>query len=255
MHLLKLDLKLSRLSLIIWTAALSSVMAICVLIYPIMEQSMAQLGEMFADMQVDMESIYGNFMKYFASEFSAEFGLGATLFAAITGIRMLSKEESSRTAEFLLTHPISRKRVVTEKLLSLVISLTVLNVVVLLVVLGCCFAIGATFEFGTMLQLFLLYFMLQLQIGAMTFGLSSLLRRGGIGIGLGMSVGLYFLDIIASLTEETEFLKYFTPFGYANGTALVNGESIEFTKLFIGILLTAGGFLLAYLRYPKKDIH
>ncbi len=43
--------------------------------------------------------------------------------AALTGVLALCKEERGRTAEFLLTHPISRTRVVVEKWLAVTVQL------------------------------------------------------------------------------------------------------------------------------------
>ena len=54
-------------------------------------------------------------------------GLGGGLFAALTAIAALSKEEREHTAEFLLTHPVSRTRVVTEKLLAVILQVVLLN--------------------------------------------------------------------------------------------------------------------------------
>ena len=44
------EMRRSRLSLIIWSAALSYMLLICVVIYPEMKSQMGELGDMFADM-------------------------------------------------------------------------------------------------------------------------------------------------------------------------------------------------------------
>ena len=62
---------------------------------------------------------FAHFTDYFSIECGNVMGLGGAVFAAITGVLMLSKEEKEHTAEFLFTHPLSRSRIVLEKLLAL----------------------------------------------------------------------------------------------------------------------------------------
>ena len=44
------EMRRSRLSLIIWSAALSFMLLICVIIYPEMKEQMGELSDMFANM-------------------------------------------------------------------------------------------------------------------------------------------------------------------------------------------------------------
>ena len=65
---------------------------------------------------------------------------------------------------------------------------------------------------------------------------------------------MYFLNIIANLSKSVDFLKYITPFGYCDGSSIVNSLSLNAGMLLIGLALTAAGVALAYWRYNKKDI-
>ena len=105
-----------------------------------------------------------------------------------------------------------------------------------------------------MLLLFLAYFILQIEISAVTFGISAYLKGNGLGIGLGIAVLMYFLNIIANLTENAKFLKYLTPFGYTEGADIISSCSIDLKYLAVGIVFTAAGIAAAFLKYGKKDI-
>ena len=65
---------------------------------------------------------------------------------------------------------------------------------------------------------------------------------------------LYFLNIIANITESAEFLKYITPFGYAEGADILTSGSIDTKMLLPGVLFTVAGVAAAYWQYGKKDI-
>ena len=66
---------------------------------------------------------------------------------------------------------------------------------------------------------------------------------------------MYFLNLIANITEKASFLKYVTPFGYCSGADLVANGSIDPAMAAIGILIGTAGVIAAYLKYTKKDIH
>ena len=73
-------------------------------------------------------------------------------------------------------------------------------------------------------------------------------------MGLGLVFVSYFLNIIANLTEDLEFIKYITPFGYADGAYIISEKAIDIKYLAIGILFSVIGIVAAFLKYSKKDI-
>ena len=96
---------------------------------------------------------------------------------------------------------------------------------------------------------------MQLELAVICFGISSFLRRGTIGIGLGIACMMYFLNIIANVTETVDFLKYITPFGYCEGADILTNNRLDTGMIMIGMLLGIIGIIAAYLIYSKKDIH
>ena len=254
------ELRQNRTALIIWSAAISFMLGICVIIYPEMSSQMGEISDMFAEMGAfttafGMDQLnFGEFMGYFGVECGNVLGLGGALFAAIIGASALAKEEKDHTAEFLLTHPVSRTRIISEKLAAAAAQILILNAAVIATVFVCIAAVGVDFETKPLLLTFLAYLLLQLEIAAITFGLSAFLRRGELGIGLGLALAFYFMNILANLTEELKFIKYITPFGYADGAHIIPESSIEIKYLAVGIVISAAGIIAAYLKYNKKDI-
>ena len=51
-----------------------------------------------------------------------------------------------------------------------------------------------------------------------------------------------------------EFLKYITPFGYANGTDIVTEVTLDGILILIGMVYAIVGIVVAYWKYTKKDI-
>lgn len=260
MTLLFHELRRNKISLIIWSVAICFMLGVSILIYPEMSSQMEEMSAMMADMGAftsafGMDQLnFGEFMGYFAIECGNTLGLGGAMFAAILGAVALSKEEKEGTAEFLLTHPISRVRVITEKLLAVLCQLVLLNTVAVAVTFIGIAATGVDFELSKIALVFLAYFLLQVEIASVTFGISAFMRSGSVGVGLGLVFGTYFMNILSNLMEELEFLKYITPFGYADGASIVPEGEIELKYLAVGLGFAAVGIAAAYVKYKKKDI-
>ena len=104
------------------------------------------------------------------------------------------------------------------------------------------------------LLLHLAYVLVQVELTGICFGISAFLRRGGLGIGMGIATVSYFLNLIANLSDQAAFLKYFTPFGYAEGADIVANGCLNWKMVLPGMALTAVGIGAAYWKYTRKDI-
>ena len=260
MTIFKHELRQGRSALIIWTAAISFMLGVCIVIYPEMSTQMGDISAMFADMgsfsqALGMDRInFGEFLGFFGVECGNVLGLGGAFFAALLGISALAKEEKEHTAEFLLTHPVSRTRVITEKLSAVIAQIVILNLAVIAVTALSVLIIGEEADIKTFALLFLSFFLMQLEVAAVTFGISAFLRRGSLGIGLGLAAVFYFMNIVANLIDETKFLKYITPFGYTESADIIADGALNGGYLAVGMALAAIGVILAFWKYGRKDI-
>ena len=250
------ELRRSRLLIIIWSAASAFMLAVSLLIYPIMVTqlgSLAGMSDMLSAFGTDASS-FMDYTGYFGSEIVSVLGIGGAIFAALVGINALSREEREHTAEFLLTHPVPRARVVLEKLLSVVVAVLVLNAASAILSAASSAVIGEKPDVGAIALTFLAHFILHFEIGAITFMLSAFLTRGAVAAGLGVAFGTYVLYIVANITDKLEPLKYVTPFGYAESGYIAANRSIHGGYLTVGLAITAACIALAFVGYCKKDI-
>ncbi len=248
-------------SFLIWTGAIGFLLAVCVFLYPEMKGEMAGVSKLFSSMGAftaafGMDKLdFGSLTGYYAIECGNVLGLGGAFYAALSAVDILSKEERAKTSEFLLTHPVSRRRILTEKLIAVLLQITVMNVIIYVVSIISVVLIGEAVPWKALNLLHLAYYLMQLELGGICFGISAFLRRGSTGIGLGLAVILYFLSLVANIAKSAEFLNYITPFGYCNGADIVSGGKLNFGMIAIGLVIGAAGILAAYLKYPGKDIH
>ena len=260
MTLVQHELKQSRISLIVWALSIASLLAVCVFLYPSMKSEMDTVSEMFSSMgsftaAFGMDRLnFGTLLGFYAVECGNILGLGGAFFASLCGIAVLAKEEKEHTAEFLLTHPVSRARIITGKLISVLLQIVLLNAIVFGLSAASIAAIGETVPWKELWLMHLAYFFLQVELAGICFGISAFLRRGSIGIGLGIATMMYFLNLIANITESAEFLKYITPFGYTEGADIVLNGELDTGLVVLGLAFGVIGIVAAYCRYCKKDI-
>ena len=260
MTLVKHELRQGKLSLLIWTGAIGFLLAVCVFLCPEIKGQMGDVSDVFASMgsftaAFGMDRLnFGTLIGFYAIECGNVLGLGGAFFAALCAVGILSKEEKERTAEFLLTHPVSRIRVITEKLMAVLIQIFAMDIVIFAVSVGSMAAIGEEIPWKEVSLMHLSFFLLQVELAGICFGISAFLRKGSVGIGLGVAIMMYFLNLVANMAEVAEFLKYITPFGYTEGADIVTNGCLDGTKVLLGMGYGAIGIAAAYWRYTKKDI-
>lgn len=260
MTIIRHELRQSRISLLIWTLAIGSLLAVCIFIFPEMKEEMDGVSDMFSSMgsftaAFGMDRIsFGTLTGFYAVECGNILGLGGAFFTALCAVSVLSKEEKEHTAEFLLTHPVSRARILTEKLLAVLIQVLLLNAAVYAISVGSIALIGETVPWKELSLLHLAFLLLQMELAGICFGISAFGRRTGAGTGLGVATVLYFLNLIANISDTAEFLRYITPFAYAEGADIVTNVSLDGKLVLLGMLYGISGVAAGYLKYCRKDI-
>lgn len=261
MTLVKHELKQGKTSFLIWTASIGFLLAICIFLFPEMKGQMDGVNDMFASMGSFTQAFgmdrlnFGTLIGFYAVECGNVLGLGGAFYAALCAVGILSKEEKDKTAEFLLTHPVSRKRIVAEKLIAVLILITAMDLIIYAISVGSIAAIGEEIPWKEISLLHLAYYLLQLELAGICFGISAFLRKGSVGVGLGIAVMMYFLNLIANIADIAEFLKYITPFGYCEGADIVSNGNLDGLMVTVGMVLCMVGITAAYLKYTMKDIH
>lgn len=254
------ELKVNRKFMISWLIAIMSLILLYISFFPSFNKEMKsflKLMEGIPDMIkniMDFNSeTFGSILGYFSS-FPMSFSLiCAAISAMILGLSILSKEVNNKTADFLLTKPISRSSVVTSKLLASITLILINNILIFIFSYLFLFLISnESFDLKVFTLIILVILLIQLIFMSLGMFISVLFTKIKSIISIAMStvIGLYFLNAFAD-----NKLKLFTPFSYFDTTYILENKTYEFKYIWITLSLIIIFIVLTYLIYKKKDIY
>lgn len=253
------ELRSGATSFLVWSSVVGGLMAVCVGLYPSMSGSMEDMSALFAGMgdfsaAFGLDKLqFGSILGFYGTECGNILGLGGAFYAALTAMSLLAGEEGGHTAEFLLTHPVSRLQIAGEKLAALFVLVLGLNLVCFACGAGGILAIGEDVDWHDLLRYHAALLLMQLEIGGLCFGVSALLRRSSFGLSIGLAAMLYFLGLFINLDQGLDWLRFFTPYYYADAARVFAEEPMTAPTL-AGCALGALGAGFGLWWYRQKDI-
>ncbi len=181
-----------------------------------------------------------------------------SIFAIVLSSNILLKEEYNKTAEYLLTRPLTRSEIYFSKLAVLFLHIFLLNLVAALagfisveIVKTGPFSIKAFFTLCTYTLL------LNILFGTIGLFLSILVKRAKpiTTFCIGIVLVFYFIYTLSKITDSVSAIGYVSPFKYVNVEAFRPGYALDLWHLayFIGISMVLTG--LSYRLYQRKDIY
>lgn len=181
----------------------------------------------------------------------------ASLYAALLGAGIISKEERDKTSEFLFVKPVSRSGIISSKILAALTNLVLFNSVSLLVSVGVALKVAPNEDLNDYLAvLSLAMLIIQLMFFFMGTAFASFSKRSALSAGRVSIIVLitYLFSIMIDINENMDFLRFLTPFKYFEAKTLMNGGSMEPQFLLISLFVAGLGLTLTYVFFPKRDI-
>lgn len=263
MHIVKRELRSNLKSLIIWSLSMLA------LIFLMVSEFSAYYNN--PEMAAVLDAMPEALMKAFGFENATlttpvgfialagfYFYLMLSVHSILMGSNIVSKEERDKTAEYMMTLPVSREKILLSKWGASVISALILLLVTILgiIISMLPYDIGKNF-YEYIGLLFIALFMIQMIFISLGFLLSSILKRykhaGKISAGLIMS--MYLISIVTGITSKLDFLNYFTPFKYFEPGVLQIERAFDMKYIVISFVITIVAMVVTFVVYPKRDLH
>lgn len=260
----KREMKINLKSFLIWSGILIGIFLVVYLIYPSIANStnVKNINEMMKvfptevlkAFNMDITSI-DNAFGWLKSEGFVFVLLVIGSYAGILGSNIVLKEENDKTIEYLNSLPVTRSKILWSK-----ISSGLIYIISMVVLLGIFNFIGLTVSGDFDLKLFILLSLSPIFSSIIIFSLCLFIstfmhkQKKMLGISLGIVFISYILQLLSTLGETTEFLKYFSLFTIADIRNIIVDGSINPVMMLLSLLITSIFLVLALINYNRKEL-
>lgn len=265
MNVFLFELKMYKKSIIIWSIAISFWIIFYMAFYPMIATDSSAFEAIMADFPPEYLAAFGMNpdlpMSSILGYFSLTMGMTQipiAIQASNYGFATLSVEERELTADFLLSKPVTRKKIIVSKFLAAFLALTIVNIFVWISSISSLylfsgdqtFTLGVVILFLTTIGMFQLFF---LSIG-MVISVSVKKISSVLSYSMALSFGLYILNSLNSLFSSS-IIGSVSPYTHFNPSDILANEqyNIGFTIVSISIIIIS--LLMSYFLYLRRNIH
>lgn len=263
MNIYKHEFKVNFKTMVGWIVTLCGLVAMLMAFYPMFKNDLDTFLKMLDNFPPTIKAAMGIAVDSFKSPlgfytFAFTYSL---LFAAIQamnlGIGIVSKEEREKTADFVLTKPASREKILSAKLITVFTVLVITNIfysiVSWLLLSGIAEESLAMEKFALINASLFFSQMIFFSIG-LVISVSAKKIKVVLPVSLGLVFGFFAVSAFA-VTSEDDKLRYLTPFQYFKTEHILMYGSYENIYPVVGALIVIICIAASYLLFKRRDIH
>jgi ABC-2 type transport system permease protein len=265
-NLFLMEMRRNLLSLLIWMIVITLLISVTMSVYRTFVENQSKILGMMSLIPKGALQFKGisNFndllsvLGFYAVNNVIYMMILGSIFAIVLASNILLKEEYNKTAEYLLTRPLTRSEIFFSKLAVVLLNILLLNMVTAMAGFVCMELVQKEpFRIRAFLILSSYTLLLNILFGAIGLFLSTLVKRPKpiTTFTIGLVLIFYFIYTLSKITESASKIGFLSPFKYVNMDAINPAYKLDFWHLlyFTGISLLLGG--LSYRLYIRKDIY
>lgn len=262
--MVKKELKDNFKSFIIWLSVLIIMFLIVFLIYPyiITDDKINNIDELMKvfpeeilkTFNMDMTSIttaYG----WLKSEGFTFILLIIGIYSSMIGGNILLKEEDNKTIEYLTSLPVTRSKIISNK-----ITVSIIYIISIILILGVfnytALTISGDFNHKQYILLSITPIFIAMPFFSINLFISTFQHKSKktIGISLGIVFISYLFNVLAELSKNVEFLKYISIYTLADIRSVITNTKINPLMIIISISITIIFIISTYIKYNRKEM-
>ncbi|MFE0506187.1 ABC transporter permease subunit [Peribacillus butanolivorans] len=264
MNIFLKEMKYHRKSLIFWSIGVFLMVTSGMTKYEAYSSSGQSINDLIADIPKSLRAVLG-FSDLDLTKVSGYYGmlflyllLMATIHAVMLGASIIAKEERDKTSEFLFVKPVSRSKVITNKLLAAFTNIVIIN---LATFVSSIFLLGKYSDGeavnGEIAILMAAMFFLQVLFMVIGSALAAVKKKSktAASVAAGILLLTYLLSIVIDLNENLEGLRYLTPFKYFEAKNVMYGGGLDVIFVVISLMLILTLLVVTYVFYKKRDLN
>ena len=256
------EMQTYRKSTLVWALSLSGLVVMFMAMLPAFTRDVAASKDLIGQLPEALRAAFNIQLETFFTVYGfyaylLNFAVVAGAIQAMNlGTGVISKEVSGKTADFLLSKPITRPKVITSKLSAAFLMIVITGVVFAGVSYGAA-SIASTEPVAadTFLLMALTFFLMQLFFLVLGALFAVLIPKIKSVVTVTLPT-VFILFIIGTLGEVlgNETVRYASPFRFFDTAYIIQNKSIEGGYLALELALVAVAVVAVYAIYLKKDI-
>ncbi len=263
MNIVLRELRANMKALIIWCVMQVFLIYVGMLKYAGMAEAGNSVNDLLAGLPEIFKTMFGlstfdlTHVGGYYGVFFLYFILLGSIHAVMLGAVIISKEERDKTADFLLTKPVSRVRIITSKLVAALINIVAFNLTTLIasIIIVDMYNQGQSIT-GDIIKLMIALFIIQLIFLSVGVGTAVMTRNTKKATSVSTAVLLitFILSMAIDMYSKIENLKYLTPFKYFEARQLMFGGQFEAVFIVLSALIVIVLVTVTYIFYKKRDM-
>ncbi|HEY8345655.1 MAG TPA: ABC transporter permease subunit [Symbiobacteriaceae bacterium] len=260
LHVFRMELRLGRRSLLIWTAVLVIVVGVYLGLFPYLQDPvMVEVLKAFPEALLEALSFsptaIADVNTYHGTYVMGYVVLLATIYGLMQAGGSVSREPDLGAVEFLYTRPVSRKEIMVAKIGAFVLLVATLWVLVFAAstVVGLAVA-EDEYDLAVQAMTHLAGLLATLAAGGVAFAVAPFFQRmqTATSVGVGIGLGSFVLHALSQLSDRVRFFRYFSLQYYAALDRTAAGDPfVPGMLVLLGIFLA--GAVLGTVVLHRKD--
>ena len=265
MNIFIYEFKMYVKSVLAWSISIMALLTMFMAFYPTFGSDVAIMDKILENYPKELLKIMGmntgmslsSVLGYFVFVF-VFIQLCIAIQASNYGFSFLSVEERELTADFLMSKPVSRSKILVSKFLAALLALTITNAVLWITSFTtiAIFSEGKDYNINNLILLLLTIGVFQLffmSIG-MIISVSVKKIRSVLSFSMALSFGLYILNALRNIFGG-ELLGILTPFYHFEPGYILEKGQYNLPLVFISIGIIIISIVATYILYLKRNIH
>jgi len=255
------SLRDSRRSIIYYSIGMIAMGLYVTLLYPTVRDA-SGLTEFLEQMPEVMRNLIGDVESFNTPEgflnaemFSFMGPLTAAVFAIIAGTGAIAGEEENGTLDQLMANPISRRRVLIQKVSALLVGLFVINLALWVgLVFG---ALISDFKLSasSVSQVLISQYALAAALGLIALAVGASTGKKGIAAGVAASVGVigFLIETFLAIVDFLEPTKFISVFYYFNNNDVII-HGLNYVHLMALVIVSVVATVVGLWKFERRDL-
>jgi len=253
-----------RRALLLWSLALAAYALLLAFLFPSIRESAVDMQSYIESMP---EAVRNAFMGESTDFSQAETFLDAELFSLMTPLLLLvfavglaaaqiAGEEEAGSLSLLLAYPVSRTRLLAQKLGVLLTGIAAVTAVHLGALAVGAVAVDMGLSAVQLIEAHVNLGLLVAAVATVAFAAGAATGRRALAVtaGAGLAAVAYLLNVLAPLVERLEPLRYASLFYYYGGAEPMRlGVRPAYAAVLLGV--TGAAAVVSFLTFRRRDVH